>query len=94
LGVREGEGERAEDCIEEPTESNYAQARAAPCWRDRALLDVFDESGRYLGDVAAPDHVGRVLHVDGNVVLTVAEDDTGTIMVKRYRLALPGEQDE
>ena len=90
--VRPGQGEQATECISVPTAANYAEARTAPCWRDVVLLDVFDPSGRYLGDVAAPEGIGRLLHVDADTILSTAEDEAGTIMVKRYRLILPEEE--
>ncbi len=92
--VRLGKGERATDCIEDPDESNYEQARETPCWRDRILLDVFDGEGRYLGDVTVPGNSFRPVHIDGNMVLSVEEDEAGIITVKRYRLVLPEEEVE
>jgi len=90
--MRLGKGERATDCIEVPVESNYVEARATPCWRDQVLLDVFDGDGRYLGDVSVPGNQFSPVHISGNMVLAVEEDEAGTIMVKRYRLVLPGEE--
>ena len=31
--------------------------------------------------------------MEGKTVVAVAEDEAGTIMVKRYRLVLPGEEE-
>jgi hypothetical protein len=81
--------------VEDPLTGGAAEARDAPCWTDTTLLDVFDVEGRYLGPVEVP--VGMrsspaVLHVRGNQVVGVVEDEAGTIMVKRYRLVLPGEK--
>ena len=73
--------------------STAAEGRA--CWRDVRGFDVFDEeSGRFLGQVgvpagATPRHRPGFLE-DG--FLLVAEDEAGTIMVKRYRLVLPGKR--
>lgn len=64
--------------------------RAVACWRDESGYDVFNEvTGRLLGEVLLPD--GRLHVFLGNTVLMVQENEVGTIMVKRYRLVLPGE---
>ncbi len=68
-----------------------------PCFTREDVADVFDEeSGKLLGEVEFP---SAVLEVDfsvpfiqGDAVYTAIEDETGTYMVKRYRLVLPGEQ--
>ena len=90
--VRPGKGERLPDCIQDPLQAGHVQARDAPCWRDRTLLDVFDAEGRYLGEVTPPDYFGTNLHINGDTIVSVVEDEAGTIMVKRYRLVLPGEE--
>jgi hypothetical protein len=58
------------------------------------MFDVFDSDGRYLGEVLLPDEI--VLRVRPYIrdrdVIALAEDDAGTIMVKRYRLVLAGEE--
>jgi hypothetical protein len=58
------------------------------------LIDAFGEDGRYLGQIAVPDGFREwpAPFVRGNSVFGVVEDDAGTIMVKRYRLVLPGEE--
>jgi hypothetical protein len=68
-----------------------------PCFTREDVADVFDEeSGKLLGEVEFP---SAVLEVDlsvpfihGNELYTAIEDEAGTIMVKRYRLVLPGEE--
>ncbi len=70
-------------------------ASEAPCWRPSTLIDAFDGEGRFLGPVEAPDGLRAFpahLQVRGDRVVSVVEDEAGTIMVKRYRLALPGER--
>jgi len=68
------------------------------CWRDVFGLDVFDEEdGRYLGEVEVP-----IISIFGappalaflrDSLIVAVQDEAGTIMVKRYRLVLPGEQE-
>ncbi len=92
---REGPGERLVDCAEDPIEAGTRAATAAPCWRSRVMIDVFDAEGRYMGDVEVPPGFrawAAYLNVRGNQVVSVVEDEAGTIMVKRYRLVLPGER--
>ena len=79
----------------EPREFN-----TRPCWRDSYELGVFDEDGKYLGSVEVPEvfynRRSEVLDpapfMRGNTVLVAVQDEAGTIMVKRYRLVLPGER--
>ncbi len=66
---------------------------------DLLFFDVFGSDGRFLGRVDAPDEMvdqilrwARTPHFAGDRVTAVAIDDAGTIMVKRYRLVLPGEE--
>jgi hypothetical protein len=53
------------------------------------IWDVFDRDGRYLGNVEGLPVVSRPF-INGDTVVAVALDDAGTVMVKRYRLVLPG----
>ncbi len=91
--VRPGSGERLPDCVEDPLESAYQEAVSAPCWRDRVTFDVFDIEGRYLGEVEPPADLGTNFRVRNDQVVGVVQDEAGTIMVKRYRLVLPGEEE-
>ncbi len=66
------------------------------CWKDSFLVDAFDPGGRFLGSVDLPREMrDPLLSVrpfrNGKRVVAVVENDAGTIMVKRYRLVLPGE---
>jgi len=82
-------------CAGDPIVVGYVAASERPCWRDRVILDVFASDGRYLGDVESPANIRtdrRAFHIRGNQVIAVVEDEAGTIMVKRYRLVLPGEE--
>ena len=92
--ARKGTSHRVDDCQEDPSE-DLGLARSRPCWRSEEILDAFGNDGRYLGEVDVP--VGlrpapQSLFVRDALVLGVIEDDAGTIMVKRYRLVLPGER--
>ena len=75
------------------------------CWRDTWILDAFDHEGRYLGEIGIPPsanaamstfaggYMDRLAVVRGDLVILREQDDSGTTMVKRYRLVLPGETD-
>ena len=92
--ARSGPSLRVDDCLEDPSEDPVL-ALSKPCWPSEEILDAFGGDGRYSGEVEIP----RGLHpspqnvfVRDDLVLAVIEDEAGTIMVKRYRLVLPGEQ--
>ncbi len=93
--LREGPSVRVADCVKDPVEAGYRDAVENPCWESRWILDVFGADGRYLGEVEQPSGmtsvVGMEAFVDGRMVVARAEDEAGTVMVKRYRLVLPGE---
>ncbi len=87
---REVGNERLPGCTEDPL-ANPPREPVVPCFRPVYSFDVFGTDGRYLGDVAVPRGLWPSrLHVDGHSVIGILEDETGTIMVKRYRLVLPG----
>ncbi len=72
-------------------------------WRDTHNIDVFDPGGRLLGKVKVPvasatwlrlyatGEGGPFAFVRGSTVVLPVEDEAGTILVKRFRLVLPGE---
>ncbi len=99
LVSRRGTGERAEspDCIDDPSPEDFLEAQRTSrtlsvCWRDPLIWDVFGSDGSYLGDLELPDlPVVADPFMDNETLLLAIEDNTGTIMVKRYRLVLPGE---
>ncbi len=68
--------------------------RGTRCWIADELVDVFGDDGRYLGEVELPEGfaLGRAPFLQGDLVVGVVEDEAGTIMVKRYRLVLPGDE--
>jgi hypothetical protein len=91
---REGPSERNPDCPSVANEADRA-GPAAACWRASTIIDAFDGEGRFLGAVEVPTGFRvspGVLHVRDDQVVGVIEDEAGTIMVKRYRLVLPGEE--
>lgn len=65
------------------------------CWREVLGFDLFEEdTGRFLGQVELPAgfQPGSWPDFVHDGLVAVVEDDAGTIMVKRYRLVLPGEE--
>ena len=52
-------------------------------------FDVFDSAGRFLGSVEDLPHFATPF-MSGDTVVASAQDEAGTVMVKRYRLVLPG----
>ena len=93
--IRQGSGSPAV-CAPPPEELAHAVARnpfeLPACLLGKLIVDVFDSSGRYLGDVEGfPNHLHNPF-ISGTTVVAVAQDDAGTVMVKRYRLVLPGEE--
>jgi hypothetical protein len=93
--LRRGACERLPDGVEDPIEAGWLAAIEDPGWRSQWILDVFAADGRYLGEVEPPTGLapdGPKFSSDGSTVVAVVEDPEGTIMVKRYRLVLPGEE--
>ncbi len=62
------------------------------CLLGGIIVDVFDSTGRYLGDVEGFFPYPSKPFISGDTVVALAQDEAGTIMVKRYRLLLPGER--
>ncbi len=92
---RRAPSNRQDDCVDDPIAAGAAAARADPCWVVRWTRDVFDSEGRYLGDVQFPPGLQLSFFsffARSDLVVAAVEDDAGTIMVKRYRLVLPGEE--
>ncbi len=91
----------ASECVEDPLADADTWASTPfgrrSCWRNAYAVDVFDAGGRFLGEVDTPAgafsyRYSLAHHIDGDRVVTAIEDEAGTIMVKRYRLVLPGER--
>ena len=90
--LRPGPGIRLPECDDEAETSE--EFAAFPCWRDRRVVDVFGPGGRFLGSIDPPTEMrfSPRPYIDGDLVIARAEDDNAMTMVKRYRLALPGER--
>ncbi len=66
-----------------------------PCWAPANYFwDAFRPDGRFLGELEVPESVTHrtPTFLGDEVFLAVVQDDAGTIMVKRYRLVLPGKR--
>lgn len=89
LVVREGPSRRVESCTENPQPED---TDFEPCWESTQIWELFDADGRYLGEI---EHSGGLMRtypdIDGDRFTMAVEDEVGTIMVKRYRLVLPGQ---
>jgi len=68
---------------------------SVPCWLLAYRPDVFAIDGKYLGPVELPAEIAGSRLFDAYIserdLITSMQDEAGTIMVKRYRLVLPGE---
>ena len=90
--VRNGPASPISGCDEDTFEPS--QQNTAPCWREQRIVDAFGADGRYIGEGAVPEELSfePMPYIRGHDVIAVVEDEGGTIMVKRYRLVLPGEE--
>jgi hypothetical protein len=62
-----------------------------PLWRDRPIIDVFDETGRYLGPVKVPSGFRLALpqpHIEDDLVVAVVEGEHGVQYVRRFTLVI------
>ncbi len=92
---RQGAAQPIVDCdpkgVNEPVPgSGFVVPNA--CFSTEPIIDAFEAEGRYLGRIEEPRGVrlfASRTFVRGDTVITQAEDEAGTIMVKRYRLVLP-----
>ncbi len=86
---RPGPGRRLEGC--DPDAETTEDFRRAPCWEQTFSLDVFEESGRFLGSVDLPEGVQQYPqpYIEGDLFLAVVEDESGLMRVVRYRLLTP-----
>lgn len=79
-----------EECNEDP---EPGAAFGTLCWLETTTWEVFDDDGRFLGGAELPEGIQAFPqpYVRDNVFLAVYMDDLGTVMVKRYRIALPAD---
>lgn len=77
----------------DPDPAGVEDPPARPCHEPIYGFDAFDEEdGRFLGQVRLPGWFRNPPHWAEHALWWAVEDERGTIMVKRYRLVLPGEQ--
>ncbi len=96
--VRAGPGEEHPGCAE--AGADLGEMAESPCWTDTYVIDAFAADGRYLGEVVVPEvfynkryqKFRPTPYVRADQFIAAIEDEAGTIMVKRYRLVLPGER--
>ena len=87
---RVGESEQPENCVD-PSE-NVREAFQRPCWRDRRIIDVFAPDGDYLGELLRPEGLSfRAVFVAGDAYFAAVEDEDGLVMVKKFRIEIPGD---
>ena len=85
--IRQGRSINLENCDE--TGEDYTR----PCWEDVFILDAFEESGRYLGQVEVPKGIHPTRHgsfIQDEYMIARLTGEDGVPYVKRYRLELPG----
>lgn len=80
--VREGPSRRSTDCA----------SGAEECWVPEAYnWDAFGPDGRFLGSFSVDERLSFPF-IEDDTVAAVTSDSSGTTVVKRYRLVLPGEE--
>ncbi|MGD8329777.1 MAG: 6-bladed beta-propeller [Acidobacteriota bacterium] len=78
--LREQRSELTTECSEDQPE----------CWLPQGYwLDAFDIDGRFLGSVTLTQRPNSTF-IDGSTILSSEMDATGTFVVKKYRVVLPG----
>jgi len=62
-----------------------------PAWKETFTMDVFDEEGRFLGELELPDgfQTSPQPFINGEIVIAVVEGDDDVPYIKRFRLELP-----
>ncbi len=88
--VRDGAGVRADECIDPDTwtPEDGVNPWQEPCWRPQQIIDVFRLDGTYLGEVQADERI-NIAFIGEDYVLSIAEDDIGTPLVRLHRLHVP-----
>ncbi|MFC1559107.1 6-bladed beta-propeller [Gemmatimonadota bacterium] len=91
--LRQGPGIPVEGC--DPDPDDRVDFRSNPCWLETWFVDVFDNDGRFLGEVDLPE--GFLTYpepfIQGSTVIAQSEGEDGVPLVKRYRLVLPDEHE-
>lgn len=89
---REGPATPIPDCSVGPI-GRSGQARIPPpCHETTYIVDAFEASGRYLGEVDIPEGfrlVAPLPFVRDDIIVAVVEDESGLERVKRFRLVTP-----
>jgi len=82
--------ERVEDPFYDPTDPDALPNE----WREPILFDVFDEDGRYLGAVRAPDGLSRYPQpvFTRDWVLATVRDEYDVQRVVMFRVEIPGQE--
>ena len=80
-----------EEMVDELRRGDPLAVQMPECLFGVKSFDVFDSTGRFLGSVEDLPHFAKPF-ISGDTVVATAQDEAGTIMVKRYRLVLPGER--
>ena len=92
--VREGTSEPIEGC--DPDERfevpMLRTTRLRPCFRNKSILAAFAAAGRYLGEIEGPRPHPTYSFIRDDMVLMPGQDAAGTVVVRRYRLVLPGKE--
>ena len=91
--IRPGPGRRLPQCDPNADVGDHDAFQAASCWGETELVDVFGPEGRFLGPLEVPAEVNlrfAMPWIRGDTVVANFYDESGTIMVKRYRLVPPG----
>jgi hypothetical protein len=96
--LRPGPGQRREECTEDP--SDLLTSLQNPCWQDAQMLDVFEESGRFLGEVGLPEGIRLASgpfsprpHIEGATVVALVEREGGYPAVVRFPMVTSARED-
>ncbi len=83
---RPGPGIRLEEGDPEP--DTYAEYERHPCWAESFSLDVFEETGRYLGEVMLPEgfQTDPQPFIDADMIIALVRGSDDVPTVRRYRL--------
>ncbi len=93
---RPGPTRRSPDCADVSGVTLEELMSRGACWQRTSTYEVFGSDGRFLGAVDVSAELRELNQlatpwIDGDRLIMAVTDEAGTIMVKRYRLVLPGE---